>query len=104
MKITREEIVDQNNLLGQIVLNSFINLNKKVQDEVVRSGEAEILLTLNGEELDIASFINEWQSQIDRIVNDTAVEILNEKIGDLNNTIYEFSEMLQTKIKEEYEK
>jgi hypothetical protein len=61
MKITTEQIIDRENLVGRIVLHCLANSIKEI-DKIRENGHAEIKLIINEKEYDIKSFVEHWQA------------------------------------------
>lgn len=101
MKITTKEIVDENNLLGHIILNS-IGKFPTICDTIAKKGHGELKMTIDDIEINIESFVNHWQSDVDRIIVDKAKELVDDQMRELQDTIYEFSNAVQTKIADIY--
>lgn len=58
----------------------------------------EIRLTVEGVEIDFLDFVQHYFFQIENLAEQRAKEILRERLGDLNDTVYEIEEFLKGKL------
>lgn len=82
MKMTRENIVDDKNIVGHIVLGSAKDAVHKIAKDLDIKNEIEVKLMYGEMELDLDGFIEHWQSQIDEMILDKAEELIDEKLSD----------------------
>jgi len=80
MKLTRKDIIDQNNIVGHIVLMSAANAIQQIANELETSPDIEVKLMYGDIELDLEGFIQHWESQIDKMILQKAEELIDEKI------------------------
>ena len=99
MKITLDEIIDDKNLIGHIVLSGIGNY-PAIIEKVRADGHAEFLVTINGQELDIKEFIAHWQSQIGDAIEKEAKNMIAKELGEIS----EITENLIGNIKENLKK
>lgn len=95
MIITVKEIIDNQNILGHLVLQSISSF-PQILHEIQKNQSAEIILTVNGVSVPIKPFIDHWQSQIDKIVKEHAERLIEEKFRNLGYLIDDF----EAKVKE----
>lgn len=93
MKITTTEIVDNKSLIGHIIL-SGIGTHPSIMESVARDREADVKLTVNGAEIDIQSFMDHWQSQVERMIREEAMKLVEDKFNDVSDKMREFSNAL----------
>jgi len=96
MKINLTKEVNKNTLLSMIVLNGMrtatlealaFERNRRGKDEDI---EADIKLTINGDEVDVQSFVKHWESQVNALICEEAKRIVQEKFN-----FFELQEKLQ---------
>jgi len=78
MIITTQEIVNQKNLTGHIILHCLGQVPEILQ-KVSEYGQADIQITIDGQKIDYADFIAHWESQVDQMIDNRAVEIVENK-------------------------
>lgn len=93
LKITVAEITDRKNLIGHIILNSAAASSMKLGESFV-DGCGEITMTLNGFDIDIEPFAKHLESELDRMIEERAKQLLNEKCEDIKNVIYDLAEKM----------
>ena len=106
VNLTKRIEKDREDLLIHIILSCLTDeMTKELTDKEVKDIgiEAEIILTLNGHELDLESFIKHWQSQVHRMIKEEANDILNEKFNDLDYLFNDLQERIQGEINKRLE-
>lgn len=93
MKIAKDQIVDDNNLVGHLVLNGIAS-HKDICKEIVQKGEAVLCFTVNGREIDIQSFVDHWQSQVNKAIKVEAAKLVEEKFNNVRNSLENYSQEL----------
>lgn len=101
MFVKRETIVDWDSMLGHVVLHCMAETTEmlaKARD----NGGAEVKLTIDGQEADLESFVNHWQSQVNDIINKRAKKIALEKydetFGELGSAIFDLRSRFESLI------
>lgn len=107
MKINLSEEVRKNTLISHIVLHclsSSIGILPTPSD-IAKEGrnengdvECELKLTINGRELDISTFVDHWQSQVERMIYDRAKELFEEKFNEVDDLFYDLRDRLKEEI------
>lgn len=107
MKIKKEEIVKDGNLLGHIVLHSLsrnIEQNNKLMESAWENGYLDIELIINGRQVEgLESFVDRWQGQVERFVKDEAKRLFEQKFSDKFNDIGELIGDLEYRVSEKIE-
>lgn len=87
-------------LLLHIVLNCLTTQMTKelIEGTKLDDIEAEVILTLNGHELDLEKFIEHWQSQVNRMIKEEARELFSEKFWDLQDLFDDLHERLRNEV------
>lgn len=93
MRIQNKDIVRQDNLITSIVLSS---LTREMSTEAKEKGYVDIVMTINGVEVDIEKYVNRWQETVKERIVEAAKSLLDEKfqvvqelLGDLQKQIEE---------------
>ena len=100
MIITIKQIIDMDNLVGHIILNAIPASNKTIFNKIQEKGSAEIKVTVEDEEIDFESFVDHWQSQVNRMIKEKAVELMSEKCEPIFDQMSEMQDSIQDLIKE----
>lgn len=97
MIIQMKDILDQHNLTGHLILSSLCSFQDII--EIIKEKKsADIRITVEGKEIDFESFINHWQSQVDRVIKEKAIELLDEKVSPVFEKIEDLKEELSRSI------
>ncbi len=99
MRINREQIVDKNSLVGYMVLHC-LSKSWEAIDEVGERGHAEVCLTIDGKEVDLQEFVDHWQSQIERMIQEEAKNMVEEKFNKVRDSMFEFTNALEQSLQE----
>ena len=106
MKINlTKEVQNHDSILGHIVLQCMTDaLMKHFMDRQSNNIISDVILTVDGHELDIEKFLKTWQCQIESIVlreaKKMADSVMNEKFNDVSDIL----EDLNGRLKEEVNK
>jgi len=101
MKINLTRELDRDTLITHIILN---NMSQSIAERLAKEGKTpdgvvvDVKLTVNGIEIDLKSFVDYWQSQVDSIITSKARELINDKFADLNDMFYDLEERLRPEI------
>lgn len=60
----------------------------------------DVVLTINGVQAPVRSFVSLYQEQGDRMVNERAAELLSEKCGDIAGALYDLERSVKSKAAE----
>lgn len=89
MKVNlRDHLRSRESLLQHMVLT--VIANTLALEEVASSpeyntdGTVDMVLTVNGHELDVEKFCQHWQSQVDRMIKEHAAELVEEKFAEIS--------------------
>jgi len=89
MIVTKEEIVDlsdKQSLVGHLVLHCMAkNIDLALTPD---EDSAEVRLLINGKEADLRTFVDGWQSQVDRMIDERAAGRVRAKLREME-TIFE---------------
>jgi hypothetical protein len=97
---------DRDFLLHIVLCSLTTQMTKELVESKAKDDsdiEAEIVLTLNGHELDLEKFIEHWQSQVHRMIKEEANDILSEKFNDLDYLFNDLQERIQGEINKRLE-
>ena len=109
MKISIKDIVDKRDgsIMSYVVFHCLGEYAKAKEVYNVEDKELDIVLTINGHEMDFEDCCNYWQDQVNRMITQRANELLSEKFAEVNDLLYDFEERLKDEVSkrlEEWEK
>jgi hypothetical protein len=94
MLLTTQQLTDDKNLVSHIVLGG-IHKHPAVMDAVLKDRVADVRVTVNGAELDLQAFVDHWQSQVERMIDDEAARLVDAKFNEVNRKMHEFNDALR---------
>ena len=107
MKINLTDDVRKDGLLSHIILNS---ISETTMDALVKEGSiqgvgviCDLVLTANGHEIDIQDFVDHWQSQVDRIIEEKAQELLSDRFREISDLLVDLEERIKPEINKRLE-
>ena len=110
MKINFTKELRKDSLLSNVVLHCIANVAKNdLASKLAEEGKTDegvildIVLTVNGREMNLESFINNWQSQVHRIIKETAEEIIEEKFCDVEELLSDLGDRVKSEIHQRLE-
>ncbi len=92
---------ENRDFLMHIVLNCLTDqITKELTKDRIKGHdiETEIILILNGHELDLEKFMKYWQSEVNRMIKEEAKELINEKFLDINDLFSDLQERLRIEV------
>jgi len=95
MIIQTEDIINDKNLIGHIVLHSITDAAANAAHD---DGQLDVRMTINGDSVDLQSFVDHWQSQVDRMISDVAKERLEDKFSPINDMMFELQRKLEVEL------
>ena len=96
MRIERDEILSRG-LIGHIVLNALASY-PVIVDEIRDDGGADVLMTVNGQEVDIEAFADHWQGQVSEFIADKAESIIRDRFGSVSDLLSDLEERVGREI------
>ena len=99
--------VVRNTLMGHMVIHGMTEaVNKNMVNEAIDASAAggtfvEVVLTVNGEEINLQSFVDEWESQVDRMIAAEAKGQISTKFSDIQQLLYDLEERIKEEEEEE---
>jgi hypothetical protein len=66
--------------------------------------EMDVVLSVDGLELDVEKFVKHWQSQVERMIIDEAKEMQKEKMGEMFIEVEDLLTDFQGRLEEEVDK
>jgi len=107
MKINLTDDLRKDGLISHIVLNS---ISETTMDALVKVGSVQgvgvicdLILTANGHEIDIQAFVDHWESQVDRIIEEKAQELLSERFREISDLLVDLEERIKPEINKRLE-
>jgi len=97
MKITAKEIANDRSLVGHIIMDGLTK-HPAVLEAVARDQEADVILTINGTETDLRAFVDHWQSQVDQMIKEEAMTLMEDKLANVHEKMYDFESALKSSI------
>lgn len=105
MKVSNRRVTSLNgDLLGQFILDCFVILNQKNKNRVDKAvelleqelfepttpkDEYDVVLTIDGVEIDLEQVVNYWNEHQERTLNYRALELFKEKTDSIENQMHE---------------
>lgn len=88
MKVNLSKELDNKSLLSHIILHKMSqsllkHLTKDCRAEGTNEIIAEVKLTVEGEEINLQSFLDYWQSQVEDTIAEQAKEFMKEHFSDM---------------------
>jgi hypothetical protein len=108
MKINLTKEVNEDTLMSHMIVNGIAN-NDWLIGQIVKEGTTQdgvvcdIVVTVNGHEIDLNRFVDEWQNQVKRIIRKEAEEIVTEKFNDITWLFSDLDEMIKNEISKRLE-
>ena len=101
MKIAKK-IITGDGILGHLVIHCMVNTPElkgavKPTDEFV-----DVVLTINGVEANLQSFLDHWQKQVRRMIRGEAEDLFKEYLGDRLYPLTELITDLEDRLIEEW--
>jgi hypothetical protein len=107
MKINLTDNVKKDGLISHIVLNS---ISETTMNALVKTGSVKgigvfcnLILTANGHELDLEAFVDHWQNQVDRIIEEKAEELLADRFREIQDMLTTLEERIKSEINKRLE-
>jgi len=109
MKIKLEEVSCMKSFVGHIVLNGIVNsINEsEISDQLKKTKEVEVTLTIGGFPVDLRAFVDQWQKQVNdeykKRIKDKATELFDSKFMDVRELLTDLEERLEKEVEERLE-
>ena len=84
MRMLKEQIIDNNDLAGHIVLHG-LSQHEDILNTSVEFGYCDVVLTINGKEIDLMSFVKHWESQVDSMIKQEAQDLVAAQVSELHS-------------------
>jgi hypothetical protein len=106
MKINMTEHITDRTLISHIILNCMTDTLMKLVKNTRVDGDLmmDVILSINGHELDLEKFMKHWQSQVNHMIKEEAREMQKEKMGDMFMEVEDLLTDLQGRLDEEVDK
>jgi len=104
MKINFTEEIKQNSLISNIVIASLVNTlnHTEIMKDITNKSEGDnmldIILTVNGHELNFESFTEHWQKQVIDLIAKESKDLVEEKFAYVSDLVYELTERIKPEI------
>ena len=105
MKIDIGKEWERNSLISHIVL---IGMSEAVAEQVAEEKKetdnlVEVKITVNDKEINIESFLKEWESQVDGMIENEARSIIDKKMSGISDTLDGLNDRFEEKTNELYD-
>ena len=103
MKINLEKKIGGESALIHLVMHC---LTETIIDEIKgktnydNDGMVDLCLTINGHELNVEKFMENWQSQVSGMILEEANDLIHDKCVNLSDLIYDVTEAVKEKTEE----
>ena len=89
--IKLEEMIKDDNIVGHCIMCALSNWQecKDIFEQIKQDKKATIYFTINGREFPLTEFLARFQKQYHENIVKTAMEMFDEKFGQLHETMYE---------------
>lgn len=101
MKVNLTKDINDNGLLSHMILNG---ISSSVASQIAENGRTEdgivceVLMTVDGHEIDLQKFVDELQAQINGVVKRKAEEIVAEKLNDISWMLCDLEEQIKKEV------
>lgn len=109
MKLSREQrtkLLRRDDLSNSLILHGLTNalsceeINKFAKDVWGIEKDIEIRLTVDEVEIDLQEFIDHWQNEVDRLLDEHAERLVSDKFGYVLDLLYDFEEQVKGELRE----
>ena len=87
---------DRDNLINFMIVTGCHKTLKETLEARREDGKYDVVMTVNGIEMDLQEFMDRWQENVDRLVEKKAKEFLREKFGDMDDVAQELTETIDS--------
>ena len=87
---------DRDSLISFMIITGCMKTLNETLAAKREDGKYEILMTVNGVDMDIEHFMERWQDNVKRMVAEKAEELLREKFPDLDQSVFELQELVSS--------
>lgn len=111
MKVNMSKELKKNSLLGHIIISGMTKTlghtevgqlaNECTTDEGV---VLDVVLTVNGKEVDLAHFVEHWQSQVGSLLTAEVARVIDEKFSDIEDLLCDLKARIEPEIDKRMEK
>jgi len=106
LNLTEQISQHQNSLLTDIILHCLTDTVMKEFNglPIYPNGiTADVCFSINGHELDFEGFCRHWESQVNRMIQDEAAELFQNKFNDVAELLNDLEERLKEEVKKRLE-
>ena len=97
MKLYAQELV-ADDLLGHMVIECLVATSKRLCERVAADKCCEVVLTVNGVEMQLDAFVKHWQGQVDAMIERKARALAHELVNTLQDDFAEMNERIRSNI------
>lgn len=101
-----KEFRNNKNLLGNLILHGITYATTENLPHIIASKHekgsgdlhADVVITVDGYEINLESFVKHWQSQVSRIIKSEAKELIQAKFFDVNDLLDDLERRVQEEV------
>ena len=86
-------------LIVSALTDSEVDMNEFTHGDQFNASELEVKMSINGFDVPVMKTLNDIEKQMNRMVYEKALEIVNNKYGDIINLLSDMEERVKYKIK-----
>ena len=94
---------NRENFVGLLIISALtdskVDMNEFTHRDQLNAGELEVKMSINGFDVPVMKTLNDIEKQMNRMVYEKALEIVNNKYGDIINLLSDMEERVKYKIK-----
>jgi len=94
---------NRENFIGWLIVSALtdseVDMNEFTHGDQFNASELEVKMSINGFDVPVMKTLNDIEKQMNRMVYEKALEIVNNKYGDIINLLSDMEERVKYKIK-----
>lgn len=109
MKINITDELRKESLLGHVVLHGISIAANDISGELAEEGrtengvELDVVMTVNGREVDIKDFVDHWQSEVSDIIKAEVKKVIDQRFNDVSEMLFDLQERVKPEIQSRLE-
>lgn len=102
MKVPLDRVCNLDDNMGRVVLRALTQTADDFSkvDEQRKRGYLDVVMTIDGSEVDLEKFVAEWDATIRRYHNEALSKLLDERVSSVTEMLHELKERVQRKLDE----
>jgi len=109
MKINFTKALKQNSIVSHVVMESLVHtlnhvdITNDITNETKGDLFLDIILSVNGHELNFEFFVKHWQEQVHEVISQEAKDLVEEKFRYVSDLVDELAERIKPEIEKRLE-